>query len=154
MDNAPRPLPPRPRSVPRPRPRPPSDATRPPLEARWATVVSPSVVVKVSLTFDLDRSFLLFVSAQGVIVPTLHVRNYTRLNSAYIKLRYSANNSVSSLKSLTVCDALDCSFQIAISLLEGRDSVLICPIWEHFLNCADFAAILLLQLSNFAVIFN
>ena len=67
---APRPLPPLPRSVPRPRPLPVSKPARPPRETLDRLVASPKDVTVASLTFDRDRSFFVFdTSPHCEIVP-------------------------------------------------------------------------------------
>lgn len=69
---APRPLPPLPRSVPRPRPLPVSKPARPPREPRGTLVASPKDVTVASLIFDRDRSFLVFdTSPHCEMVPVL-----------------------------------------------------------------------------------
>jgi hypothetical protein len=68
----PRPLPPLPRSVPRPRLLLVSKPVRPPRETRDTLVASPKDVTVASLTFDRDRSFLVFdTSPHCEIVPGL-----------------------------------------------------------------------------------
>jgi len=64
------------------------------------------------------------------------------------------NNSLDVLSILTICYAVNCGFQITISLLKREDNIFIRPLWEHFLDCADLAAIFLLKLADFAIIFN
>jgi hypothetical protein len=89
--DAPRPLPPLPRSAPRLRPRPPSAPARPARETFPSLVESPNVVTVASLALDRDLSFFAFeTSPHCVIDPVVGCQHAT---SKYTRSRGSLAGS-------------------------------------------------------------